>query len=99
MAKYDYLGTVKIARLLKVAPRTVAKWIDEGVLIGEKLPSGRRRVHRDSVVQFAAQRGMTMHAEDGSPEPKFSPETPRVADEPGVEYPASTNEERPCKIG
>jgi excisionase family DNA binding protein len=66
MAKYDYLGTVRIARLLQVSPRTVANWIDAGLMGGEKLPSGRRRVHRDAVVQFAQERGMTLHPDGGS---------------------------------
>ncbi len=66
MAKYDYLGTVRIARMLQVSPRTVANWIDAGLMGGEKLPSGRRRVHRAAVVQFAQERGMAIHPEDGS---------------------------------
>lgn len=57
-----------IARVAKVAPRTVAKWIDSGQLRGYRLPGtgGRgpgtcpRRVERAEVVRFLTAHGMPL---------------------------------------
>ncbi len=49
-----YLTTGKIAKMFKVAPRTVAKWIDTGMMKGTKIPGGKhRRVEPSEVVRFA----------------------------------------------
>jgi two-component system response regulator RpaA len=48
-----YYTTGTIARLLSVAPRTVSKWIDSGMLKGFRVPLSRdRRVTRESLVKF-----------------------------------------------
>lgn len=45
--------TGQIARYLGVAPRTVAKWVDAGVLTGGRLPASKdRRVTQPSLVAF-----------------------------------------------
>lgn len=50
----EYLGTGKIAKLFGVAPRTVAKWIDNGIMLGIKIPGSRhRRVHIAEVNKFS----------------------------------------------
>lgn len=48
-------GPDQIADLLNVAPRTVAKWIDTGLLAGYRLPGTKkpRRVTRASLIKFA----------------------------------------------
>lgn len=38
--------TGQIARLCKVAPKTVINWIDRGLLPAYKVPSGQRHQHR-----------------------------------------------------
>jgi len=68
------LGTGKIAKLFKVSPRTVAKWIDEGILVGSRIPGSRhRRVAWEEVTRFAKQTGLTMYLDP-------TPELPDVSD-------------------
>ena len=53
------LSTGQIAKLVQVAPRTVSKWIDSGLLPGYRLPGSRdRRVPRASLVKFLADNNM-----------------------------------------
>lgn len=48
--------TGAVAKLLGVAPRTVSKWFDRGLLAGYRLPGSRdRRVTREALEQFARQ--------------------------------------------
>lgn len=48
-----------VARVAQVAPRTVAKWIDSGLLKGYPLPGSRdRRVTRESLIRFLREHGM-----------------------------------------
>lgn len=50
----EYLGTGKIAKLFGVAPRTVAKWIDNGIMQGTKIPGSKhRRVAIAEVTRFS----------------------------------------------
>lgn len=53
----DVLRPGEIARLFRVSPRTVAKWIDNGLLAGYRLPGGSRvrRATREAVVAFMRQ--------------------------------------------
>ena len=45
--------TGQVARICKVAPRTVATWFDSGRLKGYRIPGSQdRRVPRESMVQF-----------------------------------------------
>lgn len=45
--------TGKIAKICGVAPRTVSKWIDKGLLPGYSIPGGKdRRVTKDALVAF-----------------------------------------------
>lgn len=51
--------TGQIARLLRVAPRTVSQWIDKGHLKGYRLPGSQdRRVLRTHLIVFLANREM-----------------------------------------
>lgn len=53
-----WMTTGQIANRLGVAAKTVAKWIDEGRLIGMRLPySQDRRVHPDVVAEFEERHG------------------------------------------
>lgn len=52
-------GTNAIAQICSVAPRTVAKWIDLGLLRGWRIPGSRnRRVNREVLEKFLAEHGM-----------------------------------------
>lgn len=51
--------TGQVAKICKVAPRTVTKWIDAGRLKGYRIPgSNDRRVPREHLVEFMRDHGM-----------------------------------------
>ena len=53
-----WLTTGDVAKRLGVAMRTVSKWIDEGRLVGIKLPGSReRRVHPSAMEAFEREWG------------------------------------------
>lgn len=53
-----WLTTGEISKRLGVAMRTVAKWIDEGRLVGIRLPGSRdRRVHPSALEAFEREWG------------------------------------------
>lgn len=55
----DVFTTGQIARALRVAPRTVGHWIDDGHLKGYRLPGSKdRRVTRAALEQFVRESGM-----------------------------------------
>lgn len=65
----EVFTTGQIARMVKVAPRTVTKWIDSGLLKGFRIPGGAdRRVPRESLLQF-----FKMHGIPCPPELKQAP--------------------------
>lgn len=63
----DVYTTGQIARMLSVAPRTVSKWFDAGLLRGHRIPGssyrvpgsgGDRRIRRDDLLEFLHRHGM-----------------------------------------
>jgi len=62
----EVLTTGEVAKICNVAPRTVSKWFDTGRLKGYRLPptaskaDGDRRVERDSLERFCADRGIRL---------------------------------------
>jgi excisionase family DNA binding protein len=55
--------TGQISKLVRVAPRTVSKWFDDGKLKGYRIPgSNDRRIPRDSLVQFLKKHNMPLGA-------------------------------------
>lgn len=55
------LTTGRVAKLLKVAPRTVNQWVDKGRLKGYRLPGSKdRRVPWSAVVEFAREHGLPL---------------------------------------
>lgn len=62
MSKHEgprILTTGQIAKMCSVAARTVAKWVDTGLLKGHRVPGSRdRRVKWIDLVEFAAKHGM-----------------------------------------
>lgn len=64
MTKKRYLTTGQIAELLEVDPRTISRWVDNGLLAGHRGPDCKeRRVHRDDLETFLVEHGYT-HALD-----------------------------------
>jgi len=57
----DVLTTGEIAKICNVAPRTVAKWFDQGNLKGYRIPGSRdRRVPIEQLVRFLQDNGMPL---------------------------------------
>jgi hypothetical protein len=54
----SWMTTGQVANRLGVSPRSVAKWIDDGRLVGMRLPFSKdRRVHPDVVAEFEERHG------------------------------------------
>jgi two-component system response regulator RpaA len=61
MRRKDVFTTGDIAKICRVVPRTVSKWIDAGHLKGYRLPgSNDRRVPVENLVRFLRERGMPL---------------------------------------
>ena len=55
----EVFTTGQVAKLCRVASRTVVKWIDKGYLKGWRIPGGvDRRVSRSELIEFLARYGM-----------------------------------------
>lgn len=55
----DVLSTGQVGAICRVAPRTVSKWIDTGMLRGYRIPGSEdRRVTVTSLRKFLADNGM-----------------------------------------
>lgn len=62
----EVFSTGQVAKICKVAPRTVSKWFDTGKLRGYRIPGGHdRRVPRGELVDFLNANGMPIPAELG----------------------------------
>ncbi|MFM1830443.1 MAG: hypothetical protein RLZZ558_783 [Planctomycetota bacterium] len=67
MPSKPVLTTGEVASILKVAARTVSKWIDSGRLEGYRIPGSRdRRVRREALDAFIASHGLNALAETAS---------------------------------
>lgn len=62
MTSPDDLSTHDVASLCGVAPRTVLRWVDAGVLPGYQTGGGRRRVRKADLVTFMRGKGMDIPA-------------------------------------
>lgn len=57
----DVYTTGQVARLCRVAPRTVSDWFDSGRLKGYRLPGSKdRRIPRENLVAFMKANGMPL---------------------------------------
>ncbi len=57
----DVLTTGEVARICKVAPRTVTKWFDSGQLHGYRIPGSKdRRIPVTQLVRFMRQNNMPL---------------------------------------
>lgn len=53
--------TGQVAKICKVAPRTVSKWFDSGKLRGYRIPGSQdRRIPRDHLIRFLKEHGMPL---------------------------------------
>jgi hypothetical protein len=52
-------STAQVAKICKVAPRTVSKWFDSGRLKGYRMPDSQdRRIPRHCLIRFLKEYGM-----------------------------------------
>jgi two-component system, OmpR family, response regulator RpaA len=57
----DVLTTGQVARICRVAPRTVSKWFDSGQLKGYRIPGSKdRRIPREQLTRFMRAHGMPL---------------------------------------
>src|SRR5437868_4419821 len=57
----DVLTTGEVARICKVAPRTVTKWFDSGQLRGYRIPGSKdRRIPVTQLIRFMRQNNMPL---------------------------------------
>lgn len=55
------LTTGEVAKICHVAPRTVSKWVDTGLLHGYRIPGSRdRRIPLSQLVEFMRAYGMPL---------------------------------------
>lgn len=53
--------TGQVAKICKVAPRTVGKWFDSGRLVGFRIPGSQdRRIPRECLIRFLKEHGMPL---------------------------------------
>lgn len=53
--------TGQVAKICKVAPRTVSKWFDSGRLQGYRIPGSQdRRIPREKLIKFLKEHGMPL---------------------------------------
>ena len=53
--------TGQVAKICKVAPRTVSKWFDSGRLKGYRIPGSQdRRIPREYLIRFLKEHGMPL---------------------------------------
>lgn len=54
------IGPHEAARLLRVGPSTIQRWLDSGALVGYRTEGGHRRIFLGNLVRFAHARGMPL---------------------------------------
>lgn len=62
----DVLTTGEVARICKVAPRTVSKWFDTGQLRGYRIPGSKdRRIPLEQLIRFMRAHGIPLNGLEG----------------------------------
>jgi excisionase family DNA binding protein len=57
----EIFTTGQVAKICKVAPRTVTKWFDSGRLKGYRIPGSRdRRIPRENLIRFLKEHGIPL---------------------------------------
>jgi excisionase family DNA binding protein len=78
LSEDSLVGTMTAARLLRVDPTTIQRWIDTELITGYRTAGGHRRVMAKDLVRFAKSRGIPLAASKIKASSK-----PRELDEPG----------------
>jgi excisionase family DNA binding protein len=61
LAMKKVFTTGQVAKICKVAPRTVSKWFDSGRLKGYRIPGSQdRRIPREQLIRFLKEHGMPL---------------------------------------
>ena len=69
MSKRTIYTTVEVAKICKVAPRTVSKWFDSGRLRGYRIPGSQdRRIPREYLIRFLAEHDLPLGGLDEADE-------------------------------
>lgn len=61
----DYLAPAEAARLLRVSPRTLLRWLQDGRIPHEVSQSGEPRLRREEVMRFIEPPQDERRAEEG----------------------------------
>ena len=57
--------TGQVAKICKVAPRTVSKWFDSGRLRGYRIPGSQdRRIPREHLIKFLKEHGIVQEQQE-----------------------------------
>jgi CheY-like chemotaxis protein len=54
----QYISTLEAARLCGVSTFSIQRWFDEGLLIGARLPGGKRKIEAESLRRFMQEHGL-----------------------------------------
>lgn len=54
----QYVSTLEAARICGVSTFSIQRWFDEGLLVGARLPGGKRRIEAESLRRFMAEHGL-----------------------------------------
>src|SRR5437764_13935385 len=64
--------TGQVAKICKVAPRTVSKWFDSGRLKGYRIPGSQdRRIPREYLIRFLKEHGFPLGDFEAEQRPKL----------------------------
>jgi len=54
----QYVSTLEAARICGVSTFSIQRWFDEGLLIGARLPGGKRKIQIESLKRFMQEHGL-----------------------------------------
>jgi CheY-like chemotaxis protein len=54
----QYVSTLEAARICGVSTFSIQRWFDEGLLIGARLPGGKRKIQVESLKRFMQEHGL-----------------------------------------
>jgi len=54
----QYISTLEAARMCGVSTFSIQRWFDEGLLVGARLPGGKRKIEADSLKRFMQEHGL-----------------------------------------
>jgi excisionase family DNA binding protein len=54
----QYISTLEAAKMCGVSTFSIQRWFDEGILIGARLPGGKRKITAESLKRFMKEHGL-----------------------------------------